>query len=1095
MDDNSQSKTLLDMTSTYDQLQNPNKKSKLTSYSYEKTTLLHNSTSSSSSSPSLSFNRPKSSSPSHEDSNYLMLNELMNSSDHFIQTTTTKTTSINDAKNDTYLNEINNNNNNNSNNMKDVCLINHESTDMIPLVKKQRYSSPNDLNTLNALNEHESEQFSSNTRIPTSVSQGILNPLDKSSSFQRIEYGINQALSIQLNNNHSDYKFKEFQSSFEYPSQYTLNYPNIHTSTTINNNSGTVTGDHHRHHHHHHHQSHYPLNSPHLHHQHPHLQEEQHRQQIKDYSSCSTSSPLQNYFSSSLPFEHLSRYSDYNNNSTNNTSNNNIGFIKESNRLNLNSAQNELINHSMLNKDIEHLRKSIMNKTIPPLNNINDNYSTEKLLTFNQNLNNTTTNNNNTPKHTPHLSSIPTTTTNEHLLNNRHIEPPFASVISNNLNENIIPRLVSHSIVTPLQSNHSSSRTIPPSYPRNINECTENLSRLGHLNWASNNSTNNTTTNNSSHPYNRGQTGYSTEFTNTTRRRNATKESTTTLKAWLQEHIKNPYPTKGEKIMLAIITKMTLTQHNKSMIKPDLFKTNFHENESYNSNNNNNSLMNMKKFDEFHHFPLISSYPTPNTSFLMNQIQPNLNATTNANTTTVATANTTFDSLFNEQYDKMNLTLNQLNTFNKNQCVPPHKAFENNNNNNTNSATTHITYQLNNFIENHINEFKDKIDKKKFNNRLYHADWTDMINPSSVMKYDSIPFGSYYGHPHPHHYNQSMSLPHYAQENSQVPSYIHALNSSNRTYPVNQLPMTDFMNASSSCSSSTVSPGEHTSLLMPSDTTTTGTTTTTTETRATEMPITPSTTSNSLYTQLCNFPNSIHLLSPTPFNSIDHNSEVVSITNNNNMLSLTNILNSKEFLSPKLNRNENHGEASLPASLLTPNDTVTSTLGYMQNCNNNNNKLSFHTIDNIHNSTVSEATTRITTMFTSTASTTAGVTSPPVSTLNSSLWSPQLQQSIRVDESNLSINSGQTKETTTTTPTTGSTFWQSTNSSLTVPISSSNNNNNNSSRQRIIPDDFNTSPTLWSDNQLLHDTYNNSELNHHIFYQPLYNSMNTMPTR
>ena len=44
------------------------------------------------------------------------------------------------------------------------------------------------------------------------------------------------------------------------------------------------------------------------------------------------------------------------------------------------------------------------------------------------------------------------------------------------------------------------------------------------------------------------------------RRKNATKENTGTLKAWLQEHKKNPYPTKGEKIMLAIITKMTLTQ-------------------------------------------------------------------------------------------------------------------------------------------------------------------------------------------------------------------------------------------------------------------------------------------------------------------------------------------------------------------------------------------------------------------------------------------------------------------------------------------------------------------------------------------------------
>ena len=35
------------------------------------------------------------------------------------------------------------------------------------------------------------------------------------------------------------------------------------------------------------------------------------------------------------------------------------------------------------------------------------------------------------------------------------------------------------------------------------------------------------------------------------RRKNATRESTATLKAWLNEHKKNPYPTKGEKIMLA----------------------------------------------------------------------------------------------------------------------------------------------------------------------------------------------------------------------------------------------------------------------------------------------------------------------------------------------------------------------------------------------------------------------------------------------------------------------------------------------------------------------------------------------------------------
>ncbi|CAL1584415.1 unnamed protein product [Knipowitschia caucasica] len=44
------------------------------------------------------------------------------------------------------------------------------------------------------------------------------------------------------------------------------------------------------------------------------------------------------------------------------------------------------------------------------------------------------------------------------------------------------------------------------------------------------------------------------------RNKTATRETTSTLKAWLQEHQKNPYPTKGEKIMLAIITRMTLTQ-------------------------------------------------------------------------------------------------------------------------------------------------------------------------------------------------------------------------------------------------------------------------------------------------------------------------------------------------------------------------------------------------------------------------------------------------------------------------------------------------------------------------------------------------------
>ncbi len=45
-------------------------------------------------------------------------------------------------------------------------------------------------------------------------------------------------------------------------------------------------------------------------------------------------------------------------------------------------------------------------------------------------------------------------------------------------------------------------------------------------------------------------------------RKAATRETTGPLKAWLSEHKKNPYPTKAEKIMLALITRMTLTQVN-----------------------------------------------------------------------------------------------------------------------------------------------------------------------------------------------------------------------------------------------------------------------------------------------------------------------------------------------------------------------------------------------------------------------------------------------------------------------------------------------------------------------------------------------------
>lgn len=60
------------------------------------------------------------------------------------------------------------------------------------------------------------------------------------------------------------------------------------------------------------------------------------------------------------------------------------------------------------------------------------------------------------------------------------------------------------------------------------------------------------------HPY--GAMYASMEGAGSPLRRAATRETTGPLKAWLSEHKKNPYPTKAEKIMLAIITRMTLTQ-------------------------------------------------------------------------------------------------------------------------------------------------------------------------------------------------------------------------------------------------------------------------------------------------------------------------------------------------------------------------------------------------------------------------------------------------------------------------------------------------------------------------------------------------------
>ncbi|CAI4229997.1 unnamed protein product [Auanema sp. JU1783] len=57
-----------------------------------------------------------------------------------------------------------------------------------------------------------------------------------------------------------------------------------------------------------------------------------------------------------------------------------------------------------------------------------------------------------------------------------------------------------------------------------------------------------------------GTMGFHPYGMDTTRRKNATRETTLPLKNWLNKHWKNPYPSKGEKLMLAVLTKMSLTQ-------------------------------------------------------------------------------------------------------------------------------------------------------------------------------------------------------------------------------------------------------------------------------------------------------------------------------------------------------------------------------------------------------------------------------------------------------------------------------------------------------------------------------------------------------
>ena len=54
--------------------------------------------------------------------------------------------------------------------------------------------------------------------------------------------------------------------------------------------------------------------------------------------------------------------------------------------------------------------------------------------------------------------------------------------------------------------------------------------------------------------------GYNPFFFADHKRKNATREITQPLKIWLTDHRKNPYPTKPEKVMLAMVTGMSLTQ-------------------------------------------------------------------------------------------------------------------------------------------------------------------------------------------------------------------------------------------------------------------------------------------------------------------------------------------------------------------------------------------------------------------------------------------------------------------------------------------------------------------------------------------------------
>ncbi|XP_045194204.2 iroquois-class homeodomain protein IRX-4-like isoform X2 [Mercenaria mercenaria] len=61
-------------------------------------------------------------------------------------------------------------------------------------------------------------------------------------------------------------------------------------------------------------------------------------------------------------------------------------------------------------------------------------------------------------------------------------------------------------------------------------------------------------------PYRPSLIYHGTDHVNVIRRKPVAKDNTGALKLWLLQHKKNPYPNKPEKIMLAILSRMTLTQ-------------------------------------------------------------------------------------------------------------------------------------------------------------------------------------------------------------------------------------------------------------------------------------------------------------------------------------------------------------------------------------------------------------------------------------------------------------------------------------------------------------------------------------------------------